>query len=83
MTEELDLKFEQVAADAVAAGLSYQYLYQTAQCAIVRHALKACKGNKCKTAKYLGVHRNTLSRLVDQFELHAFARSYVTYRKNR
>lgn len=30
----------------------------------LRQMLFVCKGNKCKAARKLGVHRNTLSRMV-------------------
>jgi DNA-binding NtrC family response regulator len=35
----------------------------------VRRALERARGNQSRAAKELGIHRNTLSRLVDEYKL--------------
>lgn len=31
--------------------------------------LKQCRGNQCKAAERMGVHRNTITRYLDEFEI--------------
>jgi len=33
---------------------------------VVNSALERCKGNQCRAARALGIHRNTLSRILDE-----------------
>ena len=35
----------------------------------IKHALETARGNRCRAAKILGIHRNTLSRKVEQYKL--------------
>jgi transcriptional regulator with PAS, ATPase and Fis domain len=35
----------------------------------IRRALEQSKGNRSRAAKVLGIHRNTLSRKVDEYKL--------------
>ena len=35
----------------------------------IRRALERARGNQSRAAKELGIHRNTLSRLVDEYKL--------------
>lgn len=35
----------------------------------IRRALERSKGNRSRAAKVLGIHRNTLSRKVDEYKL--------------
>ena len=36
---------------------------------IIKRALETSRGNRCRAAKILGIHRNTLSRKVEQHKL--------------
>jgi Fis family transcriptional regulator len=35
----------------------------------IKRVLERSNGNQCRAAKVLGIHRNTLSRKVDQYKL--------------
>ena len=35
----------------------------------IKRALETSRGNRCRAAKILGIHRNTLSRKVEQYKL--------------
>ena len=35
----------------------------------IKRVLETSRGNRCRAAKILGIHRNTLSRKVDQYKL--------------
>ena len=35
----------------------------------IKRALERSNGNQCRAAKFLGIHRNTLSRKVDEYKL--------------
>jgi DNA-binding NtrC family response regulator len=35
----------------------------------IRRALERSKGNRSRAAKFLGIHRNTLSRKVDEYKI--------------
>jgi DNA-binding protein Fis len=35
----------------------------------IRRVLERCNGNQSRSAKALGIHRNTLSRKVDEYKL--------------
>jgi Fis family transcriptional regulator, factor for inversion stimulation protein len=35
----------------------------------IKRVLESSRGNRCRAAKILGIHRNTLSRKVDQYKL--------------
>lgn len=40
----------------------------------IKRALERANGNRCRAAKALGIHRNTLSRKVDEYDLNHAAR---------
>jgi Fis family transcriptional regulator, factor for inversion stimulation protein len=40
----------------------------------IKRVLERSNGNQCRAAKTLGIHRNTLSRKVDQYKLDNVAR---------
>lgn len=42
-----------------------------AQRQVVMRALRDADGNACRAAEYLGIHRNTLSRIVQQLGMNA------------
>jgi DNA-binding protein Fis len=41
----------------------------------IRRVLERCKGNQSRSAKALGIHRNTLSRKVTEYKLHHVGRN--------
>jgi len=40
----------------------------------IKRVLEHSKGNQCRAAKVLGIHRNTLSRKIDEYHLDRTAR---------
>jgi Fis family transcriptional regulator, factor for inversion stimulation protein len=40
----------------------------------IKRVLEGAKGNQCRAAKVLGIHRNTLSRKVSQYHLDSNSR---------
>jgi len=40
----------------------------------IKRVLDYSKGNQCRAAKVLGIHRNTLSRKISQYHLDSVAR---------
>jgi Fis family transcriptional regulator len=50
-------------------GITYLEGVREFQKAFIRFALQEHKGNQCRTAKKLGMHRNTLSRAIRDLQL--------------
>lgn len=40
----------------------------------IRRVLERSKGNQCRAAKILGIHRNTLSRKIGEYKLSSIGR---------
>ncbi|HWF38393.1 MAG TPA: helix-turn-helix domain-containing protein [Candidatus Acidoferrales bacterium] len=40
----------------------------------IRRVLESSKGNQCRAAKILGIHRNTLSRKIGEYKLNRIGR---------
>lgn len=40
----------------------------------IKQVLEHAKGNQCRAAKILGIHRNTLSRKISQYHLNSNSR---------
>lgn len=40
----------------------------------IKRVLEHAKGNQCRAAKILGIHRNTLSRKISQYHLNSNSR---------
>ncbi len=40
----------------------------------IRRVLERSKGNQCRAAKILGIHRNTLSRKIGEYKLNSIGR---------
>lgn len=52
-----------------AGGLSYSEAVREFKRRYIQEILASHKGNQCKAAKELGMHRNTLSRTMSELEL--------------
>lgn len=69
MKRELDLLVEQMHAD----GVSYEAAVREFKRRFLLHVLASNRGNQCKSADVLGMHRNTLSRTMVELELDSAA----------
>jgi len=54
-----------------ASGITYEEAVREFRRRYIQEVLGRNKGNQCKAARELGVHRNTLSRIMDDLELDA------------
>lgn len=65
MKRELDLLVAQMHAD----GVSYEAAVREFKRRYLLQVLVSNRGNQCKSAEVLGMHRNTLSRTLAELEL--------------
>lgn len=54
---------------AVIAGIQARELQKAVRRDLVIEAMKASRGNQCRAARLIGCHRNTLTRMLDEFDL--------------
>jgi len=54
-----------------ASGITYEEAVREFRRRYIQEVLGRNKGNQCKAARELGVHRNTLSRIMSDLELDA------------
>jgi DNA-binding NtrC family response regulator len=52
-----------------ASGITYDEAVREFRRRYIQEVLARHKGNQCKTARELGVHRNTLSRMMAELEM--------------
>lgn len=67
MKRELDNLVTQM----YASGITYEEAVREFRRRYIQEVLGRNKGNQCKAARELGVHRNTLSRIMEGLELDA------------
>lgn len=67
MKRELDNLVTQM----YASGITYEEAVREFRRRYIQEVLGRNKGNQCKAAQELGVHRNTLSRIMEDLELDA------------
>ena len=65
MKRELDLLVSEMYAD----GISYDDAVREFKRRYLLHVLTAHRGNQCKSAEELGMHRNTLSRTLAELQM--------------
>jgi DNA-binding NtrC family response regulator len=54
-----------------AGGITYEEAVREFKRRFILEVLAGHRGNQCKAAKELGVHRNTLSRILDELDIDA------------
>lgn len=59
----------QVIAQSYSCGILYSEFVREAKKRFVAHVLRQNRGNQCKAARELGMHRNTLSRTIAELRL--------------
>jgi len=75
--------FDALAERCVRAGMTLTETRVSMQAAYIRAQLNQHKWNQCRAAKASGVHRNTLSRQIDNLQLDAELRDVKMQRKNK
>lgn len=65
MKRELD----NLVVQMYASGITYEEAVREFRRRYIQEVLSHSKGNQCKAARELGVHRNTLSRIMADLEL--------------
>ena len=65
MKRELD----NLVVQMYASGITYEEAVREFRRRYIQEVLRNNKGNQCKAARELGVHRNTLSRIMAELEL--------------
>lgn len=65
MKDQLDALINQM----VEHGVHYEDAVGEFEKRFIRKTLEKCNGNRCKAADELGIHRNTLSRKIDEMHL--------------
>lgn len=70
-TSQLSTKDQlaQIIAQSYSSGILYSEFVCAAKKRFITHVLKECRGNQCKAARELGMHRNTLSRTIAELKL--------------
>jgi Fis family transcriptional regulator, factor for inversion stimulation protein len=63
--EQLDALISQI----VEHGISYEDARNEFEKRFIKRVLEKYKGNRCRAAETLGIHRNTLSRKMEEFGL--------------
>lgn len=67
MKEQLELLINQM----VERGILYDEAVTEFEKKFIRKVLERNKWNQCKAARVLGIHRNTLSKKIMEYKLHA------------
>jgi DNA-binding protein Fis len=65
MKEQLDTLINQM----VEHGISYEEAVREFEKRFIRRVLELTKGNQSRAAQALGIHRNTLGRKIEEFDL--------------
>jgi len=63
-------RLEELVDLMVSRGIRYADARREFDRAFLTRALQECKGNVCKASEKVGMHRNTLSRKIDELHLH-------------
>jgi len=63
-------KLEELVDLMITRGVHYADARREFDRAFLTRALQDCKGNVCKASERVGMHRNTLSRKIDELHLH-------------
>jgi DNA-binding protein Fis len=62
-------QLESLVAMMVERGILLEEAVMEFEKKFIKRVLERSNGNQCRAAKVLGIHRNTLSRKVDQYKL--------------
>lgn len=62
-------QLEGLVAQMVDKGILFDEAVGEFEKRLIKRALDQTDGNQCKAAKMLGIHRNTLSRKVEEYKL--------------
>lgn len=65
MKRELD----NLVVQMYASGIAYEEAVREFRRRYIQEVLRNNKGNQCKAARQLGMHRNTLSRILNELDL--------------
>lgn len=68
-------QLESLVAMMVDRGILLEEAVEAFEKRFIRLALEQARGNQCRAAKILGIHRNTLSRKVTDYKLDRVGRS--------
>lgn len=63
-------RLEELVDLMVSRGIRYADARREFDRAFLTRALQECRGNVCKASEKVGMHRNTLSRKIDELHLH-------------
>jgi DNA-binding protein Fis len=67
-------QLEQVIGTMVDRGILLEEAVTEFEKKFIKRVLERSAGNQCRAAKVLGIHRNTLSRKMGEYKLHAVGR---------
>lgn len=59
----------EIVAHSYASGILYSEFVREAKKRFIMHVIRKNRGNQCKAARELGMHRNTLSRTIAELKL--------------
>jgi Fis family transcriptional regulator, factor for inversion stimulation protein len=62
-------QLEALIAQMVEQGIAYEDAVSEFEKRFIKRVLESANGNQCKAALELGIHRNTLSRKIEEFKL--------------
>ncbi len=64
-------QLEEIALKMYRSGMSYPDAIAEFKKAVIQNALKECGGHQVNAAQHLGIHRNSLARLISELRLEA------------
>lgn len=64
-------ELEKLVAQMIAKGITYGEARREFDRVFLTQALREAKGNVCKASAQMGMHRNTLSRKIDELKIPA------------
>lgn len=74
-------QLESLIAQMVEQGIAYEDALREFEKRFIKRVLENAKGNQCKAAQELGIHRNTLSRKIDEYKLDHLPRPHKRPRR--
>ncbi len=62
-------QLEGLVSQMVERGILFEEAVGEFEKRFIKHVLEHAKGNRCRAAQILGIHRNTLSRKIGEYKL--------------
>jgi regulatory Fis family protein len=64
MRSNVTPEIHKLAVQMLTSGIGYHEALERFEAGYVREAVRSCNGNQCEAANAMGIHRNTVSRIL-------------------